>query len=135
VNINFSQYLQQQVPELITHLKDFKPLESRDRVCTSLKKWVLRILTPDKRVPLKNLYNKDKETRRCFDHAIQVQNKDTIEITNDNFTTTGTNSNKKENSDLKVLNTSVERQQGVQTCDLIGMQNAALLDCVNKAGK
>ncbi len=30
-NINFSQYLQQQVPELITHVKDFKPLENRDK--------------------------------------------------------------------------------------------------------
>jgi hypothetical protein len=134
-NINFSQYLQQQVPELITHIKDFKPLENRDGVCTSLKEWALRILTPDKKFQLENFYNKDKETRRCFDHAIQVLNKDTLEITNDNFTTTGTDSDDIENPDLKCLNTSVERQQGVQTRDLIGMVNAALLDCVNKAEK
>jgi hypothetical protein len=68
-NINFSQHLQQHVPELITHVKDFKPLENRDGVCTSLKKWALRILTPDEKFPLENLYNKDKETRRRFDHA------------------------------------------------------------------
>ncbi len=85
--------------------------------------------------PLENLYNKDKETCRRFDHAIQVLNKDTIEITNSIFTTTGTNSKDIENPDLKGLNTSVERQQGVQTCDLIGMVNAALLDCINKAEK
>jgi hypothetical protein len=126
-NINFSQYSQQQVPELITHVKDFKPLENRDGVYTSLEEWTLRILTPDKKFPLKNLYNKDKETRRHFDHAIQVLNKDTFEISNDNFTTAGTNSNDIENPDLKGLDTSVERQQGVQTCDLIGMVNAALL--------
>jgi hypothetical protein len=36
-NINFSQYLQQQVSEQITHVKDFKPLENRDGVCTSLE--------------------------------------------------------------------------------------------------
>ncbi len=88
-----------------------------------------------KKVPLENLYNKDKETRQRFDHAIQVLNKDTFEITNDNFTTTGTDSNDIENPDLKCLDTSVESQQGVQTCDLIGMVNAALLDCVNKAEK
>ncbi len=51
-NINFSQYLQQQVSEQITHVKDFKPLENRDGVCTSLKEWALRILTPDKKFPL-----------------------------------------------------------------------------------
>jgi hypothetical protein len=84
---------------------------------------------------LENLYNKDKETCRNFDHAIQVLNKDTFEITNDNFTTTGTDSDKIENPDLKGLDTSVEKQQGVQTHDLIGMANAALLDCVNKAEK
>ncbi len=99
----------------------------------SLKEWALHILTPDKKFPLENLYNKDKETRWRFDHAIQVLNKDTFEITNNNFTTTGTNSNDIENPDLKGLNTSVERKQGVQTCDLIGMVNAALLDCINKA--
>jgi hypothetical protein len=120
-NINFSQYFQQQVSELITHVKDFKPLENRDCVCMSLEEWALRILTPGKKFPLENLYNKDKETRRHFDHAIQVLNKDTFEITNDNFTTTGTNSNDIENPDLRGLDTSVERQQGVQTCDLIGM--------------
>jgi hypothetical protein len=59
----------------------------------------------------------------------------TFEITNDNFTITGTNSTDIENPDLKGLNTSVERQQGVQTCDLIRMVNAALLDCINKAEK
>ncbi len=84
---------------------------------------------------MENLYNKDKETRRRFDHAIQVVNKDTFEITNDNFTTTGTDSNDIENPDLKDLDTSVERQHGVQTRDLIGMVNAALLDCINKAEK
>jgi hypothetical protein len=107
-NINFSQHLQQQVPELITHVKDFKPLKNRDGVCTSLKEWALRILTPDKKIPLENLYDKDKETRQHFDHAIQVLNKDTFEITNDNFTTTGTDSDDIENPDLKGLNTSVE---------------------------
>jgi hypothetical protein len=127
-NINFSQYLQQKVPELFTHVKDFKPLENRDGVCTSLKEWALRILTPDEKFPLENLYNMDKETRPRFDHAIQVLNKDTFEITNNNFTTTGTNSDDIENPYLKGLDTSVERQQGVQTCDLIGMVNAALLD-------
>jgi hypothetical protein len=134
-NINFSQYLQQQVSEKNTHVKDFKPLENRDGVCTSLEEWALRILTPDKKFPLENLYNKDKEISRCFDHAIQVLKKDTLEITNDNFTTTGTDSSDIENPDLKGLNTSVERQQGVQTRDLIRMVNAALLDCVNKAEK
>jgi hypothetical protein len=134
-NINFSQFLQQQVPELITHVKDFKLQENRDGVCTSLEEWALPILTPDKKFPLENLYNKDKETRRHFDHAIQVLNKDTFEITNNNFTTTGTHSNDIENPDLKDLNTSVERQQRLQTRDLIGMVNAALLDCVNKAEK
>ncbi len=84
---------------------------------------------------MENLYNKDKETHRHFDHAIQVLNKDTFEIINDNFTTTGTNSDDIENPDLKGLDTSVERQQGVQTCDLIRMVNAALLDCINKAEK
>ncbi len=84
---------------------------------------------------MENLYNKDKETRWRFDHAIQVLNKDTFEITNNNFTNTGTNSNDIENPDLKGLDTSVERQQGVQTCDLIGMVNAAFLDCINKAEK
>jgi hypothetical protein len=54
-NIKFSQYLQQQVSELITHVKDFKPLENRDRVCMSLEEWALRILTPDKKFPLENL--------------------------------------------------------------------------------
>jgi hypothetical protein len=73
----------------------------------SLKEWALRILTPDKKFPLENLYNKDKETHRHFDHAIQVLNKDTFEITNDNFTTTGTNSDNIENPDLKGLDTSV----------------------------
>jgi hypothetical protein len=134
-NINFSQYLQQQVSEQITHVKDFKPLENRDGVCTSLKEWALRILTPDEKFPLENLYNKDKKTRRCFDHAIQLLKKDTFEITNNNFTTTGTDSNDIENPDLKGLNTSVEIQQGVQTCDHIRMVNAVLLDCVNKAEK
>ncbi len=105
VNINFSQYLQQQVLELITHVKDFMPLENRDGVCTSLEEWTLRILTPDKKFPLGNLYNKDKDTLRHFDHAIQVLNKDTFEITNDNFTTTGTNSDDIENPDLKDLDT------------------------------
>ena len=103
--------MQQQVPELITHVKDFKPLENRDGVCTSLKEWALRILTPDKKFPLENHYNKDKETRRHFDHAIQVLNKDTFEITNNNFTTTGTVSNNIENPDLKGLDTSVKGQQ------------------------
>jgi hypothetical protein len=83
---------------------------------------------------LENLYNKDKETSRHFDHAIQVLKNDTFQIT-DNVTTKATNSNDIENPDLKGLNTSVERQQGVQTCDLIGMVNAALLDCNNKAEK
>jgi hypothetical protein len=106
-NINFSQYSQQQVSELITQVKDFKPLENRDGVCTSLKEWALRILTPDKKFPLENIYNKDKETLQQFDHAIQVLHKDTFEITNDNFTTTGTNSNDIENPDLKGLDTSV----------------------------
>jgi hypothetical protein len=106
-NINFSQYLQQQVPELITHVKDFKPLENRYGASTSLEEWALCILSPDKKFPLENLYNKDKETRRRFDHAIQVLNKDTFEITNNNFTTTGTNSNDIENPDLKGLDTSV----------------------------
>ncbi len=87
------------------------------------------------KLPLENLYNKDKETSWHFDHAIQVLKKDTFEITNDNFTTTGTDSVDIENPDLKGLDTSVERQQGVQTCDLIGMVNAALLDCINKAEK
>jgi hypothetical protein len=45
----------------------------------------------------------DKETRQCFDHTIQVLNKDTFEITNDNFTTTGTDSDDIENPDLKGL--------------------------------
>ncbi len=84
---------------------------------------------------MENLHNKDKETSRHFDHTIQVLKKDTFEITNDNFTTTGTNSDDIENPDLKGLDTSVKRQQGVQTHDLIGMVNAALLDCVNKAEK
>ncbi len=79
--------------------------------------------------------NKDKETIRRFDHAIQVLKKDTFEITNNNFTTTGTNSNDIENPDLKGLDTSVERHQGVQTPDFIGMVNAALLDYINKAEK
>ncbi len=127
--------MQQQVPELITHVKDFKPLENRYGVCTSLEEWALRILTPDEKFSLENLYNKDKETHWRFDQAIQVLNKDTFEITNDNFTTTGTNSNDIENPDLKGLDTSFERQQGVQTHDLIGMVNAALLDCVKKAEK
>jgi hypothetical protein len=134
-NINFSQYSQQQVHELITHVKDFRPLENKDGVCTSLEESALRILTPDKKFPLENLYNKDKETHWCFDHAIQVLKMDTFEITNDNFTTIGIYSNDIENPDLKGLDTSVERQQGVQTCDLIGMVNAVLLDCVNKAVK
>jgi hypothetical protein len=108
-NINFSQYSQQHVPELITHVKDFKPLENRDGVCTSLEEWALRILTPGKKFQLENLYNKDKETCRRFDHAIQILNKDTFEITNDNFTTTGTDSGNIENPDLKGLDTSVER--------------------------
>ncbi len=64
-----------------------------------------------------------------------VLNKDTFEIINNNFTTTDTDSDDIENPDLKGLDTSVERQQGVQTCDLIGTVNAALLDCVNKAEK
>ncbi len=70
--------MQQEVPELITHVKDFKPLENRDGVCTSLNEWALRILTSDKKFPLKNLYNKDKETHQRFDHAIQVLYKDTF---------------------------------------------------------
>jgi hypothetical protein len=65
---------------------------NKDGVCTSLKEWALHILTPDKKNSLENLYNKDKETCQRFDHAIQVLNKDTFEITNDNFTTTGTRS-------------------------------------------
>jgi hypothetical protein len=106
-NINFSQYLQQLVSEQFTLVKDFKSLENRDGVCMSLKEWALRILTPAKKFPLENLYNKDKETSRSFDHAIQVLKKDTFEITNNKFTTTGTDSDDIENLDLKGLDTSV----------------------------
>jgi hypothetical protein len=89
------------------------------------QKIVTTILTPNKKFPLENLYNKDKENSRHFDHVIQVLKRDTFEITKNNFTTTGTNSDNIENPDLKGLDTSFKRQQGVQTRDLIGMVNAA----------
>ncbi len=75
------------------------------------QEWALHILTPDKKFPLENLYNKDKETRRRFDHTTQVLNKDTFEITNDTFTTTGTDSDNIENPDLKGLDTSIHLTQ------------------------
>jgi hypothetical protein len=131
-NINFSKYSQQQVVEQITHVKQFKPLENREGFCTSLEEWALHILKPKEWFQLELLYDKDKDTKLRWNRVTE-EVQPLFQIIDKNLSTTATNSGDIENNNLDSLNTSMKRQQGVSTNDLVATVNATLIDGLEKA--
>ncbi len=131
-SINFSKYSQQQVAE--PHVKQFKPLENREGVCTSLEEKALHILKPEEWFQLELLYDKDKDNTLHWKSVAEgVQ--PLFQISDKNSSTTATNSSNIENNILKILNTSMKRQQGVSTNDLVVTVNTTLIGCLKKAEK
>jgi hypothetical protein len=83
---------------------------------------------------LELLYDKDKDTKLHWNRVTEgVQ--PLFQITDKNLSTTATFSGDIENNNLESLNTSVKRQQGVSTNDLVATVNATLIDCLEKAEK
>ncbi len=116
-NINFSSVSSPNTLTPITKVKQFKPKEDIKEVCTPLEEWALRILSAPEEIQLKELYNKDSETRHCVDKVIDSQiekPQKMFHITNTPLPcikhTTDTNT---DNEEIDGLNTNTDRNENL----------------------
>jgi hypothetical protein len=84
-NIIFCTYDKQLVLAPILSVEAFKPEEGKERVCTSLYEWALRILKPEQEFQLRGLYEYDDEAKKCWDRVIDNTAQATFGITDMDF--------------------------------------------------
>jgi hypothetical protein len=92
----------------ISTVEAFKPLEGKDRVCTSLEEWALPILKPEQEFQLRRLNEKGDETKmhwkRIKDNTAQA----TFNIPDMDFTT-ASNSSESESKHVESLDTKAKK--------------------------
>jgi hypothetical protein len=85
-NINFCKFYEQHVLKQITNVTEFKPLEDKKGVFTSLEEWALRIFKPKQEFQLNDLFDPDDDTKQHW-NRIAGNVPPLFEITDKDFTT------------------------------------------------
>jgi hypothetical protein len=137
-NINFSSGSSPNVLTQITKITQFKSSEEIKGVCTSLEEWALHILQPEKDqdFQLKELYNNDAETTRCWDRVVKGKKPAPFNITTKNFTAGKDNiDGNTKNDDLDGLDTYTNRHERQSNQELALVVNTFLIESLQKADK
>jgi hypothetical protein len=63
-DINFCKFSEQHVLQQITNVTEFKQLEDKKGVITSLEEWALRIHKSEQEIQLNDLFDQDDDTKQ-----------------------------------------------------------------------